>query len=120
MNTKSFAIPVAIIFAGVVIAGAIMYDNTQKNTDSTQKDGTTTTKSNVSGGLKAINPDDHITGNPNAKLSIIEFSDTECPYCRMFHQTMIRVMEEYGKDGTVKWVYRHFPILTGQKELSEC
>lgn len=114
MNSKSFAIPAAIILAGILIAGAIIYnsapttDNTQKNTSNTQKNDTV--KSNVVAGLKEINSDDHVAGNPNAKLSIIEFSDTECPYCKTFHQTMIQIMENYGKDGTVKWVYRHFPL----------
>jgi protein-disulfide isomerase len=61
----------------------------------------------------AVNPvtaDDHILGNPNADVIIIEFSDTECPFCKVFHQTMKRIMNDYGKDGRVAWVYRHFPI----------
>ena len=34
----------------------------------------------------------------------------ECPFCKNFQQTMLSVMSKYGKDGTVAWVYRHFPI----------
>ena len=51
---------------------------------------------------------DHIRGDKNAKVSIIEFSDTECPFCKRFHITMKQVMAEY--DGKVNWVYRHFPL----------
>ena len=49
-------------------------------------------------------------GNPKAPIMIVEFSDTECPYCKTFHATMHQVIDTYGKTGKVAWVYRHFPI----------
>src|SRR3546814_16796547 len=49
-------------------------------------------------------------GSPDASVKVIEFSDFECPFCKGFHRTMGQVMEEYGQDGKVAWVYRHFPI----------
>lgn len=60
--------------------------------------------------MRPVSVDDHIIGNPNADLIIVEYSDPECPFCKVFHSTMRRVMDEYGKDGKVAWVYRHFPI----------
>ncbi len=51
---------------------------------------------------------DHIRGNVDAKITIIEYADLECPFCKMFHGTMKEVMEKYGQD--VRWVYRHFPL----------
>lgn len=70
-----------------------------------------------------INKTDHIRGNKNAPLAIIEYSDLECPFCKSFHPTMKQVMETY-KD-KVMWVYRHFPLsfhANAQKEAeaSEC
>jgi protein-disulfide isomerase len=49
-------------------------------------------------------------GNPNAKIKIVEYSDASCPFCKIFHATMLQVMTEYGKTGNVAWVYRHFPL----------
>lgn len=52
--------------------------------------------------------EDHIRGNPNAKISIIEYSDFECPFCKRHHPTMTQIMGTYGDD--VNWVYRHYPL----------
>lgn len=51
-------------------------------------------------------PTDHIRGNINAKYTVIEYADFQCPFCAQFHETMNTVM----KEADVRWVYRHFPI----------
>lgn len=69
-------------------------------------------------------PRDHVYGNPDARISLIEYSDFECPFCKRFHGTAKQVVESYG--GEVNWVYRHFPLAfhnpLAQKEAeaSEC
>src|SRR3989338_3572308 len=52
--------------------------------------------------------EDHIRGNPDAKVSVIEYSDFECPFCKRHHPTMTQIMDAYGDD--VNWVYRHYPL----------
>lgn len=52
--------------------------------------------------------DDHVRGNKNARILLIEYSDLECPFCKRFHPTAKRIVEEYK--GQVAWVYRHFPL----------
>ncbi len=66
---------------------------------------------------------DHIWGNENAKVTIIEYSDFECPFCGRHYETMKQIKETYPKD--VRIVYRHFPLSfhdEAQKagEASEC
>ncbi|MDH5537656.1 MAG: DsbA family protein, partial [Betaproteobacteria bacterium] len=51
---------------------------------------------------------DHIRGNPSAPVTLIEYSDFECPFCKKFHATAKKVLDE--SRGQVKWVYRHFPL----------
>jgi len=64
----------------------------------------------AAGAVKPVDGDDHILGRADAPVKVIEFSDFECPFCKRFHVTMKRLMDEYGGDGKVAWVYRHFPI----------
>lgn len=62
----------------------------------------------------------------DGKLTIVEFSDFECPYCvRHFQQTYGKLMSEYVEKGLVKYVFKHFPLSfhpNAQKsaEASEC
>jgi protein-disulfide isomerase len=58
--------------------------------------------------LPEVGSSDHIRGNANADVIVIEYSDFECPFCSRFHPTMQQVMDEYGDQ--VAWVYRHFPL----------
>ncbi len=51
---------------------------------------------------------DHVRGDLNAKIAIIEYSDYECPFCHRVHPTYQQLMEQY--DGKILWVFRHFPL----------
>jgi hypothetical protein len=51
---------------------------------------------------------DHLMGNPDAQVKIIEYSDFECPYCKIFHATLKKIVSE--SNGSVSWVYRHWPL----------
>ena len=55
--------------------------------------------------------DDPVIGDPDAPITIIEFSDFQCPFCERFStQTLPTLQEEYIDKGLVKLVYRDFPI----------
>jgi protein-disulfide isomerase len=55
--------------------------------------------------------DDGYVGNENAPITIIEFSDYQCPYCRYFYtETYSKIIENYVDTGKVKIVYRDFPL----------
>ena len=111
MNLEKLSVPFAIIVSGALIAGALYYSNIKVKQG--QVSVKTTTPGQANNGqidMRSITADDHILGDPNAAVVIVEYSDTECPYCKQFHTTLRRIMDEYGKDGKVAWVYRHFPI----------
>ena len=61
--------------------------------------------------LKISSENNPVIGNPDAPITIIEFSDFQCPFCAKFHmQTLPTIMDEYINKGTVKLVFRDFPI----------
>jgi len=61
--------------------------------------------------LKISPGDNPIIGNPDAAITIIEFSDFQCPFCAKFHiETLPTIMDQYINKGTVKLVFRDFPI----------
>lgn len=110
-SKSSLAVPIAIIVGFGLIAVAIFM------TSNKQKDAVAivpaTNNDQVTEEIKipVISGDDHVRGNPNAPIVLIEYSDYECPFCKEFHLTMSRIIDEYGASGQVAWVYRHYPLL---------
>jgi protein-disulfide isomerase len=52
-----------------------------------------------------------LKGDKNAPVTIIEFSDFECPFCGRFHeQTMPQIVSDYIDKGKVQFAYKHFPL----------
>lgn len=93
----------AILVAAVLVAGAMLL----RGTTPPKKHNTMTLTDQAAGGLMPITKDDHVLGNPNASIVIVEYSDTECPFCKRFHETMHALVDS---NEDVAWVYRHFPI----------
>lgn len=125
-------VPIAIIVAGLLVAGAVFLSNGGIVTPQAAKDkdiakiDNGTQKQDVNHDIRPIGNNDHIRGNPQADIIIVEYSDTECPFCKSFHETMKQIISEYGKTGKVAWVYRHFPIVQlhskapKEAEATEC
>jgi protein-disulfide isomerase len=49
-----------------------------------------------------------VRGNPKAPVTIVEFSDFQCPFCVRARPTVSRVREVYGD--RVRWAFRHYPL----------
>lgn len=77
-------------------------------------------------GNQKVSGGDYIMGSLEAKVTIIEYGDFECPFCKKFHDTTLdNINKNYIEKGFVKYVYRDFPLpkhSDAQKaaEASEC
>ena len=121
VNMQTIIIPIAIIVAGGLIALGIYMSSRSTNTaqaPAVQKPDTV---------VLPVTEADHVLGNPKtAKVTIIEYSDLECPFCRMYHATLEQIWNDHKADGTVAWVYRHAPIVQlhskspKESEATEC
>ncbi len=97
------------VLLAVIIVGGFLYFN---------KDSPNTTGSVVDGGdgVPAIKSDvgvddDAVLGNKDAKVTIIEFSDYQCPFCRKFWtETYSELKKNYVDTGKVKLIFRDFPL----------
>lgn len=76
--------------------------------------------------MKTLADDDAVKGDADAPVTIVEWSDFECPFCGRFYQdTLPQIEEQYIKTGKVKLVYRDFPLSFHQNaqkaaEAAEC
>jgi len=109
MNEK-ISLPISIVLAGLLIAGGIYLNGKIARDNPTSVQKQQQASQSLANNIRPITTDDHILGSSNARVVVIEYSDTECPYCKNFHETMLAIMKDYGKDGQVAWVYRHDPI----------
>ena len=115
------AIAVAAFFGGYIIGTEQNPDVSIKRTDlsefassvdassSTQQPGSTKLSFDTIPSVSI--DDDPVKGNPDAPVTIVEFSDFQCPFCkRFFDQTLPLLEQDYIDTGKVKLVYRDFPI----------
>lgn len=101
----TYLVSLAIVAAGLIIAGSVFYSGGKTGKEASLIDGDNPATIEVSA------DDDPFRGSSEAPVVIIEFSDFECPYCgAFFRNTLPELEEKYINTGKVKFVYRDFPI----------
>ena len=104
MKIYFLAIPIII---GIVIGIGLTL-----NLESTPNDSSILNKKNLMQGST-------ILGNPDAKITIVEFGDYQCTFCYKFHdETMKKIDQAYIKAENVNFVYRDFPLNGPQSILA--
>jgi protein-disulfide isomerase len=59
----------------------------------------------------AAEPQEHVLGNPQAPVTIIEYASLTCPHCAQFHNEVLpQLKERYIEPGKVRMIYRDFPL----------
>ncbi len=108
---KEYFVPAAIIVAGIFIAGSVVYGPMirEQGAASIAKQGAPSAVVPSGAPVQVkVGDQDHIRGNSSAQVTIVEFSDLECPFCKSFHPTLQQALAEYGDK--IRWVYKHFPL----------
>jgi protein-disulfide isomerase len=131
---SNLSVPMAIVVAGIIIAGAIFFSRSGAGTTDFGKPGDKpasianplANEADADIALVPPRPDDHILGSPSAPVVLIEYSDLECPFCKVFHETAHKLLDQYGRNNQLAWIYRHFPISSihpkspKESEAAEC
>lgn len=118
-NNKNYLLPSSIIIAAILIAGSIIYlMGTSKNNSGAVNNGEQNPAA-VNDSVQKQGQRDVILGDANAKVTIIEYGDYQCPFCaRFFETTEQSIRDNYVKTGKVKMVFRNFQFLGAESELA--
>lgn len=106
--TIGFFVLLYVILSGNDINILSRNSNSTKNTNKAAAVNTNTSVPQIT--VVPVSSKDWVRGDRNAKVSIIEYSDIECPFCSRNHSIMKQVLEKYN--GQVNWVFRHFPLVS--------
>lgn len=113
---NSIFLPVSIILAAVIVSGTILYSksgssNGEASAIIAQQPSAATGVQQLGNQSKVSTDDDPVLGDKNAPLTLVEFSDYECPFCkRSFDQLLPELEKNYIDSGKLKLVYRDFPL----------
>ena len=121
-----------VILAAIIISGTVLYNNSKPSNNNVVVNGNTPSQQQPqqqpTGPVKVSIDDDAVLGDKNAPLTMIEFSDYECPFCkRHFTDVYPQIKKDYIDTGKVKFVFRdyiavpsHNPLATSQAMAAEC
>ncbi len=123
---SKLSVPMAIIVAGILIAGAIYFSSLQSKNTPINNNGTGVTTSAPA----PVGKEDRTLGNPNAKVTLIMYEDFQCPFCEVIsglqpNSSLLQSLKQrdsswtpfmpevmnYVKNGTVQFVYRDWAFL---------
>lgn len=74
--------------------------------------------------IAQVDENDWIIGDENARITVIEYSDIDCPFSQKFHDSTANMRTDYADD--VRWIFRHMPIdglhpdARAKAEAAEC
>ena len=108
-TTNNNYLPLSVIIAGVLIAGAVLWNGAHPSAAPQAQGGGAAPSVNI----KDIKTADHpFVGNTNAKITIAFWSDFQCPFCKQFElNTLPQIMKEYVDTGKAKVVFMDFAFL---------
>lgn len=110
---RDFLLPGSILVAALLVSIALVYSAGKKSNNNLS--------ANIAGNvnqqnqpapaqinIKTVSAADHIYGDSNAPIQIVEFSDLECPFCKNFQPTLKQIVD--SSQGKAVWIYRQYPI----------
>jgi protein-disulfide isomerase len=118
-QSSPYAVPLAIIVAGVLIGGAVLIS-------SGDRQASPAANNDINGVPEEINislegwPS---IGDSNAPVVMVEYSDYACPFCQRFWQdTLPSIKRDYIDTGIVRFIYKDFAVVGGDRvaEAAHC
>ncbi len=109
IDKTKFILPGSILIAALLISGSVVFSSLSP--DRTGANIKQAGDPVVGERVDVSVDDDPFIGNENAKVTIVEFSDFQCPFCRMFWSGAYQqIKTDYVDTGKVKLVFRDYPL----------
>jgi protein-disulfide isomerase len=129
-GSSQYILPGAILLAALLISGTLIFTRSGAGNGTAQIGGNivqpTISPAAAAAGVDIkVTADDHVLGNKNAKVTVVEYADFRCPFCeRFFTGTADPIIKNYVNTGKVNFVFRNYAFLgqqsTWASEASEC
>lgn len=105
---QPFLMPIAVLIGAVMISATILYTNNFGGGTANIADIEPTPEPIVD--IK-LGDNEHVLGNADAKVTIVEYSDLECPFCRRFYEGAYQsIKKDYIDTGKAKLIFRNYPL----------
>lgn len=102
-----------LLFLCVILVISFYYSGKEKNISNSEAVNSELRAKSDYFGLQST---DHIQGAKDARIVVIEYSDLECPWCKVFHLKGREVLKEKYISQGVSFVFRNFPLLALHKK----
>lgn len=102
MERSSWILPGAIVLSGAIIAIAVYAVRSNPAISAPERNPEI---------VRPVSPEDHLVGNPEAPVVVVEYADLDSEFTKRFQKAMAQLMTEYGPSGQVAWVFRHLPLV---------
>lgn len=110
LTHAQFLLPGAILVAAIIISATLIFTRNPGSPKGAAQIGNAPQGQTEPVDMK-VNSDDYVLGNKDAKVTIVEYSDFQCPFCEKFwEETLPQIKKQYIDTGKVRFVYRHFPL----------
>ncbi len=107
---QPYILPLAIVIAGVLVSGTIYISQnpSPKSGRSAAEIAQDALKPKID--VAPVTSADHILGSIDAKVKLIVYTDPECPFCKLYHNTAEALYEQHKSAGDLAIVYRMYPL----------
>lgn len=118
-ENKNLILPVSILVAAILISYSLFATRSNVPNNQAQNNGANgnnpapaaPSAANLQAAL-ALTSRDVVLGDPNAKVTVIEYADYQCPFCgKFFTDDETQMIKDYVNTGKAKLVYRNFPFI---------
>jgi protein-disulfide isomerase len=105
------SVPVAILIGALLIAGSVLYIGSNDQTANIAEQPTDEPPARIEDYESLVADTDPVLGDPDAPVTIVEFTDFQCPFCRSFWlSTFPQLKTDYIDTGKAKLVFRDVPL----------